>query len=302
MVTIIILIVILILSLLIVPFLRQLVIDKEELSQNPINKKFQILVDIINEHMLSGQGHVVLFDKDPKSMNLFSDNQQNVIFQFFYGTGNLTITMKYKYYHKELKHTKTFYNLRNVSLFQQKDIANAFIEECQEKIIEHRQMVSGEGVNSQTNTPPPSSDADPTSVISSLFSNLSEEQKCSMVNLLYVTGITAHFPEADILSTSVMKELQIYLGIDWTLCCRHFSEGGESKIVKDLTNLEESVFLSYMLFSFQYINELKMVSISGAEMAAEKLSAMFELIGYDEDALEKMMAKLQAFNNYFNIK
>ena len=93
-ITLIFLLVIFVLALIFVPFTRQLVKDKEELSRNPINKKFEILVGVINDVMLDGKGEVTLFDDDPRLMNLMSDDKRNMLIQFYYSTGNLSITLK----------------------------------------------------------------------------------------------------------------------------------------------------------------------------------------------------------------
>ena len=79
MVTIIILIIVLILALVIVPFTRQIVKDKEELAKTPINEKFQILVAKINDGLLDGKGEITLFDDDPRLMNLMSEDMRNMI-------------------------------------------------------------------------------------------------------------------------------------------------------------------------------------------------------------------------------
>ena len=142
MVTIILLIILFLAALLFVPFARQLAKDKMELAANPINEKFGILVGIINDALLAGGGEVTLFDDNPKLMNLFSKDQANILIQFFYGTGNLTITLNYKYYQRELVFKKEFYHLREASIYQQKDVANEFIELCQKKIMEHQRKVS----------------------------------------------------------------------------------------------------------------------------------------------------------------
>lgn len=51
--TIVVLTIVLILAILIIPFARQMVKDKLELERNPINKKFEVLVGIINDEGVS---------------------------------------------------------------------------------------------------------------------------------------------------------------------------------------------------------------------------------------------------------
>ena len=101
-ITLIFILVVFLLALIFVPFTRQLVKDKEELSRNPINKKFEILVGVINDTMLEGKGEITLFNDDPRLMNLMSEDKRNMLIQFYYSTGNLTITLNYKYLQKEL--------------------------------------------------------------------------------------------------------------------------------------------------------------------------------------------------------
>lgn len=132
-ITLIFILVVFLLALIFVPFTRQLVKDKEELSRNPINKKFEILVGVINDTMLEGKGEITLFNDDPRLMNLMSEDKRNMLIQFYYSTGNLTITLNYKYLQKELVYKKIFPGLRNLSVFMQRDIANEFIEICSKK-------------------------------------------------------------------------------------------------------------------------------------------------------------------------
>ena len=122
-------------------FTRQLVTNKEELSRNPINKKFEILAGVINDTMLEGKGEITLFNDDPRLMNLMAEDKRNMLIQFYYSTGHLNIKLNYKYLQKELLYKKIFPGLRNLSVFMQRDIANEFIAICSKKITEHQQNV-----------------------------------------------------------------------------------------------------------------------------------------------------------------
>lgn len=184
-ITLIFLLVIFVLALIFVPFTRQLVKDKEELSRNPINKKFEILVGVINDIMLDGKGEVTLFDDDPRLMNLMSDDRSNMLIQFYYSTGNLTITLKYKFLQKELVYEKQFSGLRNLSAFMQRDIANEFIEICGRKIAEHQQNVGYMDMSSMSGIQNPTlSDSDPMDVVRGMYNGLTTRQRCSAINLL----------------------------------------------------------------------------------------------------------------------
>lgn len=124
---IILMIILLILAAIILPFTRDMMKDKVELAQNPINEKFKTLIAHINEGLMNGNGELTLFDDDPKLANLLDPNHPNMIVRFWYTTGSLTIELGYKYYQKEVTMKKQYHGLRNVTLFQQKDIAYDFL-------------------------------------------------------------------------------------------------------------------------------------------------------------------------------
>lgn len=95
MATIIILIIVFIIAILIVPYMRQWAIDKVELTTNPIEKKFEVLVGMINNHLMNGLGEITLFDDDKRAMNLMADCRSNLLVQFYYNAGILTIILNY---------------------------------------------------------------------------------------------------------------------------------------------------------------------------------------------------------------
>ena len=97
------LLVLLVLALLIVPFARDMVKDRLELQNQTLEKKFEVLIEHLNQGLMFGDARVTTFDDDPRSLNIFSDAHANRIIHFMYSTGHLTIEMGYKYFHKELQ-------------------------------------------------------------------------------------------------------------------------------------------------------------------------------------------------------
>ena len=69
------LLVLLLLALLIVPFARDMVKDRLEFQEHTLDKKFEVLIEHLNQGLMFGDAHVTTFANDPRSLNLFSDAQ-----------------------------------------------------------------------------------------------------------------------------------------------------------------------------------------------------------------------------------
>ena len=96
--TLIVLLIILVLALIILPFARDLMKDKEDLRKSPIEVRFQVLIDEINKAFLDGKGITVYPVKnDNRWVNLHSEDKAKYLIQFNYSTGHLTVYLNYKY-------------------------------------------------------------------------------------------------------------------------------------------------------------------------------------------------------------
>ena len=124
--TLIVLLIITLLAMIFLPFSRALMKDRSELHENPMEKKFNILITRINDLLMNGKGEITIFKDNPRILNLFDDNHANMIINFYYSTGSLTITLKYKYYHVEIVKNKQFDNNRQAETFSQNDVAKHF--------------------------------------------------------------------------------------------------------------------------------------------------------------------------------
>ena len=184
------LLVLLVLALLIVPFGRDMAKDRLELQNVTLEKKFEVLIEHINQGLFYGKAHVKNFPDDSRSLNIFADDHPNRIVHFMYSTGHLTIEMGYKYYQKELRFNKCYHNLRNITLFEQKNIARDFIETAQFKIAQHEGSVNSATVSNidSSAVPMPGVDEmkDPTKLLDDFYSDLSKELRMSLVNHLVV--------------------------------------------------------------------------------------------------------------------
>ena len=293
--------VIFVLALIFVPFTRQLVKDKEELSRNPINKKFEILVGVINDVMLDGKGEVTLFDDDPRLMNLMSDDKRNMLIQFYYSTGNLSITLKYKFLQKELVYEKQFSGLRNLSAFMQRDIANEFIEICGRKIAEHQQNVGYMDMSSMSGIQNPTlSDSDPMDVVRGVYNGLTTRQRCSAINLLYVIAQTSGMPEDTILKNVAFNQTVLTLNVKWEECKRQLETLGENAIYTDLNGIDDSVITMLLLSAFQLVVSLSDNPNNINPAVEEKFIYCFGRMGYSEEKINQELEKIMLMAKMFS--
>ena len=131
-------IVIIVVVIVLYRFFTSLNRDNHDLQNQPLSSKFQVVVDILNDHAFSGTGMVTILDK--RSFNLY-ENGQNQIINFNYSTGHLTITWKYKYFQKELVHERQFSDVRNLSIFEQQKMGESLVREMMSKIDNHKGLV-----------------------------------------------------------------------------------------------------------------------------------------------------------------
>lgn len=116
-------------------FMNDLNKDKYDLQGTTLDEKFKVVVNMLNKAAFDGNGNITKLDS--KSFNLY-EKGSNQIINFHYGTGTLTITWRYKYFQKEVVHSKDFYETRNLSLFEQQKIADEMIYEMIPIIENHK--------------------------------------------------------------------------------------------------------------------------------------------------------------------
>ena len=298
--TIIVLVVLLILALLVIPFTRQIVKDKQELESNPINEKFKILVDIVNDNILDGLGELILFDSEPRQMNLFSDERSNILIVFYYSTGHLTITLKYKYLQNEMVFQKQFFNLRNLSVYRQKDIANEFIELSHRKMLEHQQTVGYNDVQSKSGTQNHTqSEKDPTNILSKMYDDMSYEEKCSAINFLYLIGKADGSDDKKILESIGLSQTILTMNVRWEDCMRQLTVFGEDKVYKDLASIDKSIVVILAMSGMQIVTSLSNQPMVVNPKHERCFFKSFERIGYSqkdiENEIQKMMLLSQSY-------
>ena len=301
MTTIIILIVILIVALIAIAFSRQLVIDKQELLQTPINEKFKVLASVINEGLLDGKGELTLFDDDPRIMNLMSMNRQNLLIQFHYSTGHLSIVLNYKYYQKELKWECQFRDVRNITIFQQKDFGNQFVETSKKKIKEHQENINYNDtknmMGSQHNFSP---EDDPTNILSGMYKDLTVSQKMSIVNLMYMIASAGGKSEEEILKTTAFSHPFLLMNVNWHECKRQYETYGKSKIFNDLSIVSHSILDMTVFDCFGLLIQLNNPPNINPAMEAAFFES-FEKLGYSESKIKEVIDKAMLLNQMMGL-
>jgi hypothetical protein len=134
-------ILILIVAFILIKFFIDLSKDKDDLQGQTLDEKFNVIINMLNEVAFNGNGKVTKIDD--REFNLYEVGTNQLV-KLQYSTGNLTIDWRYKYFQKEVVHTRQYNNVRNLSLFEQQKIARAFIEEGLYKIEEHKMSVSSD--------------------------------------------------------------------------------------------------------------------------------------------------------------
>lgn len=131
-------VIIVIIVLILFSFLKDVNKDNSDLVGENLNEKFPVIVNMINQSAYNGLGQINHIDK--REFNLYKTGENQII-HFFYGTGHLTITWKYKYYQKEIEHKKVFNNVRNISTLEQEKIGKTMVDEMEQIVAKHQNEV-----------------------------------------------------------------------------------------------------------------------------------------------------------------
>lgn len=304
-VTLIFLLVVFILALLFLPFLRQIAKDKIELSQTTLPQKFEILFATINAGLMNGKGELTTFDDDPRQANMFDEDHPNMLIQFYYSTANLSITLKYKFLQKELVFKKDYPGLRNITIFQQKDIGNDFTFECSKKIREHQQNVGSSGLDSPYSSAPmveTDVDEDPTALLTGLYQDLSLSQKRSIANLMYIVGSADGTSETVVINKQSFGMQLMMMRVKWEECRNQYAGYGEQRIYDDLKNLEEGI-MTQVIFAIMplLVDEIVPGHPVPNQLRENKFFECFDKLGYSEERINNMTQKMMLLYKQFGM-
>ena len=238
--------VILLLGLIFIPFFRQLYKDKSELKELPLKEMFAVLIETINQELFYGKADLTTFDDDPRIANMMDDNRRNLIVHYYYSTGNMSVSLGYKYFQEELKFTKQFH-MRGPDSNYQRICGRAFVKEALEKMKAHERSVhEATGYVSGTQASEPTiktgyDEDDPMSVVNSLFSDFTLSQRQSVLNLMHEIGCSDGSSSGAVESMIPFMQAQSILQVSWPQCKQQYeTTGGAVGMITDLKALDDT--------------------------------------------------------------
>lgn len=300
--TLVVLLIITLLAMIFLPFSRALMKDRSELHENPMDKKFNILITRINDLLMNGQGEVVKFKNDPRMLNLFDDNHANMIINFYYSTGSLTITLKYKYYHVELVKKMQFDNMRQAETFLQQDVANHFCEEASIAIHQHQVKINKErGLKDSAgeyifgSQPSIEGSDNPVDLVRGMYDNFSRDEKIAWVNVAQMIYCADGSSVNEFKNHPQFSDLLLNFQVNYSEAEKQFNQIGESGIIGILDNGNEGDLIMKLMPVFPFV-----LDQSGPnETRIVKFYSIFGRLGYTQkridNELEKMMLLMQHF-------
>lgn len=294
--TLIVLLIITLLAMIFFPFSRALMKDRAELHENPMEKKFNILITRINDLLMNGNGEVVKFQNDPRMLNLFDDNQANMIIHFYYSTGSLTITLKYKYYHVEMVKKMQFDNMRQAESFRQQDVANHFCEEATIAIRQHQDNV-GKSQGFQTPTGDLHMSPSPESELfteRAMYNHLTREQKLELLNMARIVFLADGSPMEEFRDSAVLRKLLLNLQIDFDTYDCEVATRPTYVDMKHLYAVDKTITVMSML---------PVISSSrrNPDIRMEALYKIFGQINVSREQVDEIIQKMAMMMEYFGI-
>lgn len=122
-------IILIIVIIILVKYNSSIVKDNHELIKEPLQYKFKYLFQDLIDEIYQGNGKIKVIDD--RALNLYSDGALQIV-QVFYSTGHLTLTWRKRdFYRGEIIFEKQYNNVRDVTLQQQKLIAENFVIEAE---------------------------------------------------------------------------------------------------------------------------------------------------------------------------
>lgn len=304
--TLIVLLIITLLAILILPFSRALMKDRAELHENPLDKKFSILISRINRLMMNGCGEVVKFENDPRMLNLFDENHANMLIHFNYSTGSLTITLKYKYFHVELVKKMQFDNMRQAETFRQQDVANHFVEEARIAIQQHQAKVGRErGLKDASGNfifsdlPLEGSSDNPVDLVRGMYDELSRNQKIALVNVARIMFTADGSTVNDFKNHPMFSDLLLNFQINFPEAESEFYKSGENGAINELAKAcKENKSLIMMVMP---LLPFTCDQYGPNELRIEKFYGLFEKAGYPQSEIDSEIEKMMALSQMFGM-
>lgn len=294
----IVLLILVVLFIILYPFFGALIKDKKDLIDTTLAEKYPFFFKIINEGLFNGQGEVYPFEDNPKAVNMMSTDPacQNMIVHFLYSTGNMIMEVGFKYYQQELRFQHTAYNLREGSVFTQKDLANAFVETAQQKIYDHKlrvtQLLGPDQIVTHFTKDKPFDEKDGLEIIEDSFSSLSDIQKQALICVGYLVATANGDPEFIFLGNTVVRQQLRYLNVSWETCKCLLYQKGEDGICQLLNGIDKGIIVMAEGFFTS-----SCVSVDNGQpdpVKLQKLHNLMDRIGIGGDKFDEIAVKNRA--------
>jgi len=301
---IILLIIVLLIMLSLMRFSYEVTKDKHELKNNPLPTHFAVFIEYINEGFFQGSGRVVTFKDDPRSINLYCDNARNYLIQMYYSTGHLTVTLNYKYFQVEMPpYKKLFADVRNASSFQQKLMAQEFVETGLKSIKLHQMnnqfLSTGAKSNSTPKTHFGSSDGSKMhsmDYLESMYGQITREQAIAVADLFcYIVGASS-FQDV-VLFDAIGLHFQVF-SISYEECHKSFSPETIDSIVNLLHPIMEDDHTMLAINAHSLVEQAMGISSQYGKECGDRLNKVFTLLGYSKDQIEEEVQKSKLIMDY----
>ena len=256
---------------------------------------------------MNGYGEVVKFKDDPRMLNLFDDNHANMIVHFYYSTGSLTITLKYKYFQVELVKKMQFDNMRQAETFRQQDVANHFVEEARIAIQQHQAKVgrerglkdaSGDFIFSEL--PSDGSNDNPVDLARGMYDALSREQKLALVNLGRFMYTADGSTDSEFKNHPMLSDLLLNFQVNYKEAEEEFARTGEKGVIAQVKKAHDDgtgvIIMVMPLLPFTGDQ------FGPNEMRIEKFYELFGKAGYEQSIIDSEIEKMMALSQMFGIK
>ena len=296
--TLIVLLIITLAALIFLPFSKALMKDRQELESNPMEQKFDLLISRINRLLMRGAGEIIK-TTDPRQVNLFDENHANMIIQFYYSTGSLTIILKYKYFQVELVKKRQFYDMRHAESFRQTDVANNFAEEASAAIAAHQAKVgsqmgmrdaAGDFIFSDNETE--SDDSDGIGMIRNMYNDFIHTQKIALVNLVrYV--YTSDNSDDTFRSHPMLGNTLLSLQVNLHEADTAWAASGRQGIISSLQKNEDGQLPIILTVILPFLEGM-------TERREETLMEIMTECGYSEDEVYNETKKMILFMKMFS--
>lgn len=302
--TLIVLLIITLLALIFLPFSRALIKDRSELHENPMEKKFNILITRINDLLMKGKGEVVKFKDDPRMLNLFDDNHANMIINFYYSTGSLTITLKYKYYHVELVKKIQFDNMRQAETFRQQDVANHFCEEASIAIRQHQIKIHTErglkdsaGEYIFSSQPSVEGSENPVDLVRGMYEKFSHDEKLAWVNVAQMIYTADGSSVDDFKNHPQFSDLLLNFQVNYSEAEKQCNQIGESGIITILNSGKEGNLIMRLMPVFPFVLD----QTGSIEDRIEKFYTIFGRLGFTQEKIDNELEKMMLLRQPFGV-